>query len=201
MQSIFNEVREVYMKGITLEDVKSILRDKVRQPLKHIQLYEWDTDKWSEKELQDSNNEIDKKEKKLIERLQNDFKGSTAHLAREIDKIFQNKELIPDKKNFIYRGLISRWTDFHVVIETWKRELLEGERKNDNEYLEELEEKWKLKLFGENPIPVIENYAPEPTQPYLVKPKSIEAKYNSVRTSPSPPPFFSVKCFLNIQKE
>ena len=39
MQSIFNEVREGYMKDITLEDVKSILRDKVRQILKHIQLY------------------------------------------------------------------------------------------------------------------------------------------------------------------
>ena len=42
-QSIFNEVREGYMKDITLEDVKSILRDKVRQTLKHIQLYVWDT--------------------------------------------------------------------------------------------------------------------------------------------------------------
>ncbi len=52
-QSIFNEVREGYMKDITLEDVKTILRDKVRQTLKHIQLYEWDTNKWSEKELQE----------------------------------------------------------------------------------------------------------------------------------------------------
>ena len=48
-QSIFNEVIEGYMKGITLEDVKSILRDKGRQTLKHIQLYEWDINKWSEK--------------------------------------------------------------------------------------------------------------------------------------------------------
>ena len=82
-QSIFNEVREGYMKDITLDDVKSILRDKVRQTLKHIQFYEWDTNKCSEKELQDRITEIDKKEKKLIERLQNDFKGTTAHLAKE----------------------------------------------------------------------------------------------------------------------
>ena len=160
--SIFNEVREGYMKDITLEDVKSILRDKVRQTLKHIQLYEWDTNKWSEKELQDRITEIDKKEKKLIERLQNDFKGTTAHLAKEVDKILKDKELKSDKKNFEYRGLISRWTDLQVVRETWKRELLKGERKNDNEYLEELEEKWKLKLFGEHPIPIIESDADEP---------------------------------------
>ena len=71
-QSIFNEIREGYMKDITLEDVKSILRDKVRQTLKHIQLYEWDTNKWSEKQLQGRISEIDKKEKDLIERLENE---------------------------------------------------------------------------------------------------------------------------------
>jgi len=98
----------------------------------------------------------------------------------------KNKELKPDKKNFKYRGLISRWTDLQVVRETWKRELLKGERKNDNEYLEELEEKWKIKLFGEHPIPIIESDADEPTQPYLVKPKSIEMKYNKVKSSSSP---------------
>ena len=91
-QSIFYEVREGYMKDITLEDVKSILKDKVRQTLKHIQLYEWDTNKWSEKELQDRIAEIDKKEKKLLDRLQNDFKGTTAHLAKEVDKNLKEKE-------------------------------------------------------------------------------------------------------------
>ena len=60
-RSLFNEIREGYMQDITLEDVKIILRDKVRQNLKHIQLYEWDTNKWSEKELQDRIPEIDKK--------------------------------------------------------------------------------------------------------------------------------------------
>ena len=99
------------MKDISLEEVKSILRDKVRQSLKHIQLYEWDTNKWSEKELQDRINEIDKKEKKLIERLQNDFKGTTAHLAKEVDKILKDKELIPDKKNFEYRERSNRLMD------------------------------------------------------------------------------------------
>jgi integrase len=98
----------------------------------------------------------------------------------------KDKELKPDKKNFEYRGLISRWTDLQVIRETWKRELLKGERKNDNEYLEELEEKWKIKLFGEHPIPIIESDADEPTQPYLVKPKSIEVKYNKVKSPSSP---------------
>ena len=44
-QHIINEVRGGYMMDIILEDVKSILRDKVRQTLKQIRLYELDTNK------------------------------------------------------------------------------------------------------------------------------------------------------------
>ena len=149
-QSIFYEVREGYMKDITLEDVKSILKDKVRQTLKHIHLYEWDTNKWNEKELQDRIDEIDKKEKELKDRLHSDFKGTTEHLANEVDKILKDKDLKPNKKNYEYRGLISRWTDLQVIRESWKRDLLKGEKKNDDEYHKELEDKWKMKLFGKD---------------------------------------------------
>ena len=50
-QFIFDEVRQGFMQDITLDDVKVILRDKVRQTIKHINLYEWGTNKWSEKEV------------------------------------------------------------------------------------------------------------------------------------------------------
>ena len=98
----------------------------------------------------------------------------------------KDKELKPDKKNFEYRGLIARWTDLQVIRETWKRELLKGGRRNDNEYLEELEDKWKIKLFGEQPIPILESDADEPIQPYLTQSNSIEVKYIKVEVSPSP---------------
>ena len=149
-QYIFDEVREGFMQDITLEVVKVILSDKVRRTIKHINLYEYETNKWNEKELQDRIDEIDKKENKLIERLQNDFKGTTEHLAKEVDKILKDKDLKPDKKNYEYKGLISRWTDLQVIRESWKRDLLKGVRRKDDEYLEELEEKWKLKLFGKS---------------------------------------------------
>ena len=149
-QFIFDEVRQGFMQDITLDDVKVILRDKVRQTIKHINLYEWETNKWSEKELQKRIDEIDEKENKLRERLQNDFKGTTAHLAKEVDKILKEKDLKPDKNQYEYRGLISRWTDLQVIREGWKRDLLKGVRKKDEEYLEELEDKWKMKLFGES---------------------------------------------------
>ena len=61
--------------------------------LKHINLYEWETNKWGEKKLQDRIIEIDKKEKKLTDRLRYDLKGTTAHLAKEVDKILKDKDL------------------------------------------------------------------------------------------------------------
>jgi len=53
--------------GILLDDVlnREILRDKARQTIKHINLYEWETNKWDEKELKKRIDEIDKKENKL----------------------------------------------------------------------------------------------------------------------------------------
>ena len=175
---IFDEVREGFMQDITLEDVKVILRDKVRQTIKHINLYEWETNKWNEKELQERIDEIDKKENKLKERLQNDFKGTTEHLAKEVDKILKDKDLKPDKKNYEYRGLISRWTDLQVIRESWKKDLLKGVRKKDDEYLEELEDKWKLKLFGEHPIPIIETDADEPIEPYRTEPYKVAKRHS-----------------------
>ena len=146
-QFIFEEVREGSMNDITIEDVKEILRNKVRQTIKHINLYEWETNKWDDKELQKRIDEIDKKENKLRQSLKNDFKGTTEHLSKEVDKILKNNDLQPDNKNYEYRGLISIWTDLQVIRESWKRDLLKGERKEDNEYLEELEEKWDKKCI------------------------------------------------------
>ena len=177
-QFIFDEVRQGIMQDITLEDVKVILREKVRQTIKHINLYEWETNKWNEKELQERIDEIDDKENKLKERLLNDFKGTTEHLANEVDKILKDKDLKPDKKNYEYKGLISRWTDLQVIREGWKRDLLKGVRKKDDEYLEELEDKWKLKLFGEHPIPIIETDADEPIEPYRTEPYKVAKRHS-----------------------
>ena len=81
---------------------------------------------------------------------------------------------------------IGRWTDLKVLRESWKRDLLNGERKTVNEYEQKLEEMWKLNLFNEEklkdfqPSIIIEDSAPEPKEPYLVTP-----------SSPSPSPLFS----------
>ena len=151
-QNIFEEIRTGNMQDLTLEDVKSILRQKFKQTIKHIDLYDWKTNKWSPAVMKNRVKEIDVKEKKLLKRLQNDFEGTTKHLAKEVDKILKDKNLKPDKNNYEYDGLVSRWTDLKVIRENWKRDLLKGNRKKEYEYLKELEDKWKLDLFIEEKI-------------------------------------------------
>jgi len=41
-------------------------------------------------------------------------------ISKEIDKILIKKNLKPDKQNYEYAGLISRWTDLKVLRESWK---------------------------------------------------------------------------------
>ena len=187
-QNIFEELRAGHMQDITLEDIKDILRQKVKQTIKHIDLYQWKTNKWEPLELAKRIEQIDKKEKKLLSRLKNDFIETNEIISKEIDKILIKKNLKPDKQNYEYAGLISRWTDLKVLRESWKRDLLNGERKTVNEYEQKLEEMWKLNLFNEEklkdfqPSIIIEDSAPEPKEPYLVTPSP----------SPSPSPLFSV---------
>ena len=185
-QNIFEELRAGHMQDITLEDVKDILRQKFKQTIKHIDLYQWKTNKWEPLELAKRIEQIDQKEKKILSRLQTDFIETNEIISKEIDKILIKKNLKPDKQNYEYAGLISRWTDLKVLRETWKRDLLNGERKTVNEYEQELEDKWKLDLFIEEkseshePSIIIEDSASEPKEPYIVTP-----------SSPSPSPLFS----------
>ena len=185
-QNIFEELRAGHMQDITLEDVKDILRQKVKQTIKHINLYQWKTNKWEPLELAKRIEQIDQKEKKILSRLQTDFIETNEIISKEIDKILIKKNLKPDKQNYEYAGLISRWTDLKVLRETWKRDLLNGERKTVNEYEQELEDKWKLDLFIEEkseshePSIIIEDSASEPKESYIVTP-----------SSPSPSPLFS----------
>ena len=191
-QFIFREVREGYMQNITLEDVKNILRIEVRKSLLHIHHYQYGTNVFSKDKLKDSISRSMKEEERLRGRLEKDYKGTIDLIEREIDKILITQNLEPNKKNVEYKGLVRRWIDLKLIRQNWKRDLLNESGKTDDDFRNELEDKWKLGLWenGEdkklNLSPVIENYAPEPIEPYIVQPKSIEQKYNKVKSSPSP---------------
>ena len=148
-QFIFREVREGYMQNITLADVKRILRIEVRKSLLHIHHYELGTNVWDEDKLKESISRIDDNEEKLRERLKKDYKGTIDLIENEIDKILITQNLEPDKKNVEYKSLVRRWIELKLMRQDWKRDLLTESGKTDEDFRNEIEDKWKLGLFGE----------------------------------------------------
>jgi len=148
-QFIFREVREGKMKDITLEDVKNILRVEVRKSLLHIHHYEFGTNVFSKDKLNESRSRVDKEEERLREKLEKDYKGTIDLIENEIDKILITQDLEPDKKNVEYKKLVRRWIELKLMRQDWKRDLLNESDKNDEDFRNEIEDKWKLGLFGE----------------------------------------------------
>ena len=189
-QNIFEELRIGSMKDITLDDVKDILRIEVRKSLLHIHHYQYGTNVFDEVKLNESISKADKEEERLRDKLQKDYKGTIELIENEVDKILMSQELDPNKKNVEYKGLVRRWIELKLMRQDWKKELLNETGKNDIDFKNQIEEKWNLGLWGTGKKvelkPIIENYIPEPKQPYLVSSNSIEVKYNKVESLPSP---------------
>ena len=186
-QTIFEEFRIGKMKDITLEDVKEILRVEVRKSLLHVHHYELGTNVWDEDKLKESISRIDDNEEKLRERLKKDYKGTIDLIENEIDKILITQNLEPDKKNVEYKRLVRRWIELKLLRQDWKKDLLNDSRKKDEDFQNEVEEKWALGLWdNEKSVSPSISIEDNPTQPYLVKSNSIEVKYNKVESSPSP---------------
>ena len=149
-QHLFREFRQGKMKDITLEDVKNILRIEVRKSLLYIHHYEYGTNVYDEDKLNESISKIDNEEEKIKDGLKkNNYKETIELIGNEIDKILITQNLEPNKNNIEYKGLVRRWIDLKLIRQNWKRDLLTNSGKTDEDFRNELDEKWKLGLFGE----------------------------------------------------
>ena len=177
-QFIFREIRDGYMKDITLEDVKTILRIEVRKSLLHIHWVEFGTNVYDEDKLKDSISRIDDNEGKLRDRLEKDYRGTVELIEQEIDKILITQNLKPNKKNIEYAGLVRRWIDLKLIRQNWKRDLLTDSGKTDEDFQNELEEKWKLGLWenGEDIITSSEDLKPSPVKSKSGSPSPLLSK-------------------------
>ena len=106
---IFNNIREGHMNELTLQDVKEVLRDKVKLTIQHINHYDNDTNKYDEEVLNERILQSTEKEKVLKERLKSNYTGTIDKIENEIDRILNPKNVKSDKKNVDYKGLVRRF--------------------------------------------------------------------------------------------
>jgi len=167
VQSIFSSIRMGTISKITVKQVKDILKDKIERTLNHSKHIVVDTNTFIESEVKDKIEEINGEERILRTQLEQNYDGVLEHIEKEIARIIKSKDLTIDSKSLEFKELRKQFLELRLIRSKWKKELLEDSGKSINDFRNEIYKKFNIE--GEQLTPVIENYAPEPTQPYLVE--------------------------------
>jgi site-specific recombinase XerD len=167
VQSIFSSIRMGTISKITVKQVKDILKDKIERTLNHTKHIVVDTNTFIESEVKDKIEEINGDERILRTQLEQNYDGVLEHIEKEIARIIKSKDLTIDSKSLEFKELRKQFLELRLIRSKWKKELLEDSGKSVNDFRNEIYKKFNIE--GEQLTPVIENYAPEPTQPYLVE--------------------------------
>jgi len=167
VQSIFSSIRMGTISKITVKQVKDILKDKIERTLNHTKHIVVDTNTFIESEVKDKIEEINGDERILRTQLEQNYDGVLEHIEKEIARIIKSKDLTIDSKSLEFKELRKQFLELRLIRSKWKKELLEDSGKSVNDFRNEIYKKFNIE--GEKLTPVIENYAPEPTQPYLVE--------------------------------
>ena len=93
------------MKELTLEEVKTILKDKIERTILHSRHIVTDTNTFVESEVQKRIKEIDEEEESLKSRIENDYEQVLEHIEKEIDGVLKRKDLSIDRKSLEFKEL------------------------------------------------------------------------------------------------
>jgi integrase len=177
LKVLFQEI-EMGKKKLTFEEVKSILKIEVDKSVLHIQHIETGTGTTESQVLQ-SLQHITKEETQFKRTLEDERKKIEDKVDREMSKILQSNGFEVDKKSLEFKTLRKRVIELKLLRFSHKKDFVSGKQTDLNKFLEECDSKFRLGIsnmdkknaFARNTHlqPVIENYAPEPIQPYQVE--------------------------------
>ena len=177
IKEIYQDIR-MSKKKLTFEEVKSILKIEVDKSVLHIQHIETGTGTTENQVLQ-SLQHITKEETQFNRTLEDDRKKIENNVDREMSKILKSNGFEVDKNSLEFKTLRKRVIELKLLRFSHKKDFVSGKQTDLNKFLEECDSKFRLGIsnmdkknaFARNTHlqPVIENYAPEPIQPYLVE--------------------------------
>ena len=177
IKEIYKDLR-MTKKKLTFEEVKSILKIEVDKSVLHIQHIETGTGT-TENQVLLSLQHITKEETQFNRTLEDDRKKVENNVDREMSKILKSNGFEVDKKSLEFKTLRKRVIELKLLRFSHKKDFVSGKQTDLNKFLEECDSKFRLGIsnmdkknaFARNTHlqPVIENYAPEPLQPYQVE--------------------------------
>ena len=168
---LFNEIRSG-MKILSVDDVKEILRVEVRKSILHSKQVNLNTNKYNPEKVEDSLKSVSTREEKMRQKLKDDLKTYEGILDDKLEKILLSLDIEYDNKSVNYRELRRYFIDLYLLRFDFIRSLINETGRTDDDFRLEVEENLKLELFPElqkQLTPVVENYIPEPTEPYRVE--------------------------------
>ena len=168
---LFNDIR-MGMRKLSVDDIREILKVEVRKSILHSHQVNLGTNKYDSEKVEGSLKSVSSREEKMKQSLKDDLKSYEGMLDEKLEKILNSLEIEYENTSVNYRQLRRYFIDLYLLRFDFIRSLINETGRTDDDFRREVEEKLKVELFPElilHLTPVIENYAPEPTQPYQVE--------------------------------
>jgi len=174
IETIYEQIR--MGQSLTIDEMKRILKKEIEKSKKHSSFFSYvGVDRSKERTKQEGLEILQKEEIELKSRKKTDFDD-------EVEKLLKNEGITDiNRKSGTFRVFRENFIKIQNLKIKWKREIINGETKAEFDLVSKIldgeidgiEDKKDAFARRTHLQPVIENYAPEPIEPYLVEIKLI----------------------------
>jgi len=177
-QIIYEQIR--MGKSLSIDEMKRILKKEIEKSKKHSSFFSYvGVDRSKERTKQEGLEILQKEEIELKSRKKTDFDD-------EVEKLLKNEGITDiNRKSGTFRVFRENFIKIQNLKIKWKREIINGETKAEFDLVSKIIDGEEDDLLGgiidkkdafarrTHLQPIIENYAPEPIEPYLAEIKLI----------------------------
>ena len=178
IETIYEQIR--MGQSLTIDEMKRILKKEIEKSKKHSSFFSYvGVDRSKERTKQEGLERLQREEIELKSRKKTDFDD-------EVEKLLKDEGITDiNRKSGTFRVFRENFIKIQNLKIKWKREIINGETKAEFDLVSKIIDGEEDDLLGEiidkkdafarrtHLQPVIENYAPEPIEPYLVEIKLI----------------------------
>ena len=173
-QILYEQIR--MGKSLTIDEMKRILKKEIEKSKKHSSFFSYvGVDRSKERTIQEGLETLQKEDIELKSRKKTDFDD-------EVEKLLKDEGITDiNRKSGTFRVFRENFIKIQNLKIKWKREIINGETNAEFDLVSKIldgeidgiEDKKDAFARKTHLQPVIENYAPEPIEPYLVEIKLI----------------------------
>ena len=166
-------------KSLTIDEMKRILKKEIEKSKKHSSFFSYvGVDRSKERTIQEGLETLQKEDIELKSRKKTDFDD-------EVEKLLKDEGITDiNRKSGTFRVFRENFIKIQNLKIKWKREIINGETNaefdlvskildGEDDFIDEIVDKKDAFARRTHLQPIIENYAPEPIEPYLVEIKLI----------------------------